>query len=251
MATQHPHASHPVAPFDQTDPHGTGSHASHVIVGPMALRTVLAILLVFTALTVGFAQAEQWAASYFNVSLPGWINIVGAMTIATIKAVLVMAIFMQLRYDNALNTLIMAVTFSALAIFVGMTAIDLLGRDRVYEFKSGQITPGGTGDQVATANGRPMVVAAKERYLGVLRERVIAMHPELADAANAAALDARVQAMYLEHKGIIKHSAHHAHDDDGLNTPNRTRPRTGLSGSLQTDAPAHDDHSHGPASSGH
>lgn len=241
MAHDASHAPHASAGFNELDPHGSGAHSSHVIVGPMQLRLVLAVLLVFTVLTVGFAQAEQWAANYFDITLPAWINITGAMIIATIKALLVMAVFMQLKYDNPINTLIMGVTFAALAIFIAFTGLDLFNRSKIYQFKAGPIVAGGTGDQVATANGKPIVVAAKERYLARLREQVLAMHPDLSDPARAEDLDKKVKALYAANKSVIKHD-HHAHHEVAGNTPSRSRPVRGLTDALST--ATHDGHTH-------
>src|SRR5262252_11201992 len=84
--------------FDELDPHGFDKghkHGhGHVIVGPFTLRAVLAALLVFTVLTVFLAQAEVWAPGYFHIELPWWVNVVGAMSIAVVKALLVMGFFM-------------------------------------------------------------------------------------------------------------------------------------------------------------
>jgi len=156
--------------FNELDPHGYeqpghGQHHSHPIVGPFTLRSILALLLVFTVLTVGQAQAELWLTGAFEIAFPLWVNIVVVMGIATVKAVLVMAFFMQLRYDNPINTIIMAFCFFAMSLFLGFTAMDLLTRGRVTEFKNGPVVAGGTGAGVPSANGQPLVTAARTRYL--------------------------------------------------------------------------------------
>lgn len=235
--------SHPHNPeaFDELDPHHSGVHSSHAIVGPMQLRTVLVILLVFTALTVGFAQAEQWASAYFNIVLPHWVNIAGAMTIAVIKALLVMAIFMQLKYDNPVNTLIMGVTFAALAVFIAFTGMDLLNRAEVYDWKSPQIVAGGTGNEVWNAQGKPVTVAAKERYLNKLREQIKEQNPSL----DAAALEEQVAAKYEADMAATVSHGHGAHAEDHGSTANHSRGRHGLSGALDTSAPAQGGHAGG------
>lgn len=249
MAHDHAAKSAPQG-FDELDPHHSGVHASHVIVGPMQLRAVLAILLVFTALTVGFAQAEQWASAYFNITLPHWVNVVGAMSIATIKALLVMAIFMQLKYDNPVNTLIMGITVAALGIFICFTGMDLFNRSEVYAWKAPQVVSGGTGGtlwtwegmdesrKIITPEGESITTFAKNKYKARLREKIKAANPTLDDAA----LEAAVLAQFDHDKAATVSHGHHAaaHPDDA-NSPNRSRPRTGLSGALDT-AAAKDDH---------
>src|ERR1051325_10479396 len=162
--------------FDELDPHGFdkghGHDHGHVIVGPFTLRSVLAFLLIFTVLTVFLAQAEVWAQNYFHIELPWWVNVVGAMSIAVVEAVLVMAFFMQLRYDNPINTVLMLFTFAALATFLGFTGMDLFNRGAVDPQKQSQQISGGTGAGVEGSNGKPMVTAAADRLLGLLKEQL-------------------------------------------------------------------------------
>jgi cytochrome c oxidase subunit 4 len=214
--------------FDELDPHGFskpghGVHESHVIVGPFTLRAVLAILLMFTVLTVAFAQAEVWAQHYFDIVLPWWVNVAVAMSIAVVKAVLVMAYFMQLKYDNPINTVLMLFTFAALAIFIFFTGLDLFTRGEVDERKSGQVVPGGSGLTDANKRGKPMVENAMLDFV----ERV-------------------GQAEYDRIKAAL-HIGHGAHAEHGveLSTPSRSRPRTGLSGVLGGPG------THGHAGEGH
>src|SRR6056297_2110282 len=96
--------------WDPDDPHGInpehGEH-HHFIADWRMQVTVLVILLFFTFLTVAFFRVEAWAEIAFGIHLPGWVNIVGAMSIATIKGLLVAAYFMQLKYDKVLNTFVL------------------------------------------------------------------------------------------------------------------------------------------------
>lgn len=235
------HAPPPAGAFDELDPHGAGhhgQHASHVIVGPMQLRVVLLILLFFTALTVGFAQAEQWAAEYFNVVLPHWLNLVGAMSIATIKALLVMAIFMQLKYDNPINSLIMGVTFAALAVFIAFTGMDLFTRDRVYAWKAPQIIAGGTGNAVQETGELPPVLAARQRYMARLREDIAKANPGM----KAADLEEAAVAQFAHDMAATVSYGHAAHHADDSNTPSRSRVRVGLSGALDAASSPDPDH---------
>lgn len=229
-----PPSPHPVEEFDELDPHHAGAHgqhASHVIVGPFTLRTVLIILLVFTALTVATAQLEQWIMGYFDILLPAWVNIVGAMLIAVVKTLLVMAYFMQLRYDNPMNSVAMAFCFAALLIFISFTGLDLFGRGAVDGIKAGPIVAGGTGDGVRQTQNKNAVVAARERYIAMLTERLGSPEAALAEYERQAA-------HAHAHGGGGGHD--HAHVE--THSENRSRPRTGLTGALSATDPAHDQH---------
>ncbi len=252
------HDSHAKAEaFDELDPHHSGVHASHVIVGPMQLRAVLGILLVFTALTVGFARAEMWASEYFDIVLPHWVNLAGAMSIATIKALLVMAIFMQLKYDNPINTLIMGLTFAALAVFIAFTGMDLFGRAEVYSWKSAPIVAGGSGGMLwsvegsdrnlSIPDGESIAVHARNEYLKGLREKIKAANPGLDDAALEVAVLAQFE---HDRQETIGHGHHGSSHESDANTASRSRPRHGLSGALDT-APAAATGSHAAPARGH
>jgi caa(3)-type oxidase subunit IV len=186
----HQHA-HPAADAHEHDaPHagdhghaGNHGHHGHKIVSVFTLRFILAVLLFFTALTVGLAKAEVWAMHYFDIALPAWVNIVGVVIIATIKGLLVMGYFMQLRFDNPINTVIMAFTFFAFAIFMGFSLLDMSARDRLYAYKAPEITAGGTG--VAITRGQeaisgPIVLHERNKRIASLGEEGFA-------AAEAAA----------------------------------------------------------------
>lgn len=184
------HAPAASGSFDELDPHGFekpghGQHHSHVIVGPFTLRSVLALLMVLTVLTVGQAQAELWFSGAFDIKFPLWVNIVVVMGIATVKALFVMAFFMQLRYDNPLNTIIMCFCFFAMALFLGFTSMDLLTRGRVNDWKEGPVVAGGTGAGIESANGQPLTIAAKTRYM----EKFLAEAPLVEARLTARMLD--------------------------------------------------------------
>ncbi|MFO0832040.1 MAG: cytochrome C oxidase subunit IV family protein [Phycisphaerales bacterium] len=156
--------AHAANHFNESNPHGE-KHHGHPIIPPITLTTVLGFLLLFTLLTVGLAQLEVWIQDYFRISLPHWVNIAIAMSIATVKAVMVMAIFMQLRYDNAMNTIVMLFTFFAVGLFLFFSGLDLFTRDRVTPWKAEYVVQGGTGFMVAQANGKPIVQAARDRAI--------------------------------------------------------------------------------------
>jgi cytochrome c oxidase subunit IV len=78
------------------------------------LLAVFGALIVFTVLTV----------SVTKVDLGGQGNFVVAMVIATIKAALVMAVFMHLVWDNRLNVLIFLSSFLFVSLFLTMALTD-------------------------------------------------------------------------------------------------------------------------------
>ncbi len=127
------------------DAHDHESHEGHFIADWRMQVGILVILLLFTALTVGFYNFEQWIETAFNIHLPKWVNIAGAMSIATVKGLLVAAFFMQLKYDKAINTFVMLYCLFCVGLFLTFTMIDLGSRDWVDEYKMPSITQGGTG----------------------------------------------------------------------------------------------------------
>ena len=78
----------------------------------------LVTLLILTAITV--------AASYINF---GAMNVVVALTIATIKATLVALFFMHLLHDKPVNGLIAAAGFIFLGLFLMFTLLDFDTRE--------------------------------------------------------------------------------------------------------------------------
>jgi cytochrome c oxidase subunit 4 len=147
--SQDTHAATPNLGWDPTDPHGINphddAHEGHFVADWKMQIIILAILLFFTALTVGFYNLEQWVETAFEITLPKWINIVGAMSIALVKAVLVAAFFMQLKYDKALNTFVMLFCLFCVSLFLGFSMIDLGSRHLVDAERKAPIQAGGTG----------------------------------------------------------------------------------------------------------
>jgi cytochrome c oxidase subunit IV len=78
------------------------------------LLAVFGALIVFTVLTVSVTKFD----------LGGQGNFIVAMIIATIKAGLVMAYFMHLRWDNRLNVLIFLSSFLFVSLFLTMALTD-------------------------------------------------------------------------------------------------------------------------------
>lgn len=148
-AHAHSHAEH-------FDAHGHKDHG-HTIVSVFTLRTVLALLLFFTLLTVGATAVEVWIAETFNVLIPQWVNVFVALSIAAVKTTIVVMFFMQLKYDNPLNTMIFVFTLLTVCFFLGFTALDLGNRGTLDRFKREYIVPGGTG----LGTGVPITQSAK------------------------------------------------------------------------------------------
>ena len=83
----------------------------------------LVTLLILTAITVG--------ASYINF---GAMNVVVALTIATIKATLVALFFMHLLHDKPVNAIIAAAGFIFLGLFLMFTLLDFDTRENLQPF---------------------------------------------------------------------------------------------------------------------
>ncbi|MEO5923773.1 MAG: cytochrome C oxidase subunit IV family protein [Bryobacteraceae bacterium] len=87
--------------------------------GPLAMTANLVALLILTGITVG--------ASYINFGSSA-ANVTIALSIATIKAILVALFFMHLRWDKSVNAIIAVSGFLFLGIFLMFDLIDLGNR---------------------------------------------------------------------------------------------------------------------------
>ena len=124
----------------------SSQHAVHIT----PLRVYLGIgaaLLVLTAVTI-------WAA---QIDLGAW-NIVVAMAIASVKALLVALFFMHLLYDHKFYFIVFTIGVLFLALFIGFTMIDTLRRGDLYEqvdkpIKEQAIIYDALSDTTATAHG--------------------------------------------------------------------------------------------------
>ena len=96
-----------------------GDHHPHVL--PMSTYLLTwGTLLVLTVVTVG--------VSYVNLGHAT--NLAIALGIATVKATVVAAIFMHLRYDHKFHTLILSSAFIFLAVFISFTMFDTEARGK-------------------------------------------------------------------------------------------------------------------------
>ncbi len=94
---------------------------SHIL--PLRLYLGIgAALLVLTAVTV--------AVSFVPL---GPYNLVVALSIATIKALLVAFFFMHLLYDNKLYLFIFSIALATLGIFIILTLFDTMKRGDLYQ----------------------------------------------------------------------------------------------------------------------
>lgn len=92
--------------------------SGHHISSAKLLWTVAASLMFLTFLTV----AVTW------IHIPGPWNVVVALVIATIKAGIVAAFFMNLYWDRQFNTMLLITGITFFLILIGITLLDTLFR---------------------------------------------------------------------------------------------------------------------------
>jgi cytochrome c oxidase subunit IV len=97
---------------------------SEHIVQPKAYYTVFAILMVLTVTTVGVALIDL-----------GPFNTIAALLIAAVKATLVIAIFMHVRYSKKIIPLILLGALLWLGILIALTMTDFLSRNWLPTYK--------------------------------------------------------------------------------------------------------------------
>jgi cytochrome c oxidase subunit 4 len=122
------------------DAHGHGHHAgfSH----PMPIWMLLAVffaLLVLTGLTVYQSQFDLGNAEI-------WLS----LTIATVKAALVILFFMHLLWDKPLNAIVILGSLIFVALFLGFTLMDAEGyrENLIYKSTVKASQPGAMGDEI-------------------------------------------------------------------------------------------------------
>jgi len=91
------------------------SASTEHVSSPQQLLTVFGLLLALTVLTVA---ASTWPVGEWDV----WI----ALSIAGVKAGLVAAYFMHLRYDHPTNTILLIFSIAVVVLFLGLTVSDAL-----------------------------------------------------------------------------------------------------------------------------
>jgi cytochrome c oxidase subunit 4 len=95
-------------------------HDSHDANAPKIYAAVLGVLLILTFITVGASKIQ------FGSNM---VNVVIALSIATVKASLVALFFMHLIHDKAMNAIILVSSFIFLGIFLGFSYGDQATRD--------------------------------------------------------------------------------------------------------------------------
>jgi len=91
-------------------------HAEHGLPHVMSVRVLVNIFLILVLLTIVTVGATFFPTGSFEI----WIS----LGIATVKASLVAAYFMHLRYDNPLNAVLFAFGLIFVALFLGFTMMD-------------------------------------------------------------------------------------------------------------------------------
>jgi len=252
---------------DAHSDHGDHAGHEHFIANWKMQVGILAALLFLTALTVGFYNLEQWVETAFEITLPKWINIAGAMLIATVKAILVAAFFMQLKYDKALNTFVLLFCLFCVALFLTFSMIDLGSRDWIDPVKAPAISAGGTGAGLDA-------VSADEEFSVLLTDKFNTGGLSLVQYARLHGNDKEHGLLYYrEHDNEVTFWEHfyagHAEHRDSMDehnffeqlgfghheqtsTANESHPRHGLTPGLFSDVPAAEsDHSGGSHAGGH
>lgn len=233
--------NHPQAPlaFDPNDPHGfgeLGEHHGHHVTSFKVLLGVLIALLVLTGLTVFASQFETYLTTELGWFLPDWVNVIIAMSIAVVKATLVIMFFMALKYENPLYTVVFLFCMFAFVLFLGLTGMDLDNRGHVYPWKQSSRTVGGTGNNVERS-----ITTIKDDHGGKITIDVEQFTGSLTE---------RLRAEYILATGITEEEyarrwreENHIHEDHAshLSSADRSRPLTGITGALDVHAPA-DDH---------
>ena len=104
-------------------------HKLHII----SLKTYMAVfasLIIFTIITLISAQYDF-----------GSFNIILALLIASFKSSLVLLFFMHLYYDNKINLAFILGSVVCLALFIGLTMIDVTRRQDIYDIKGKLVNP--------------------------------------------------------------------------------------------------------------
>ena len=104
-------------------------HTPHVLPLKVYLGVGSALLLM-TAITVTVAQ----------INLGPW-NLVVALVIASVKALLVAFFFMHLFYDHKLYFIAFTTGLLCLTVFIILTLFDTMERGAIYDFKQHPIKP--------------------------------------------------------------------------------------------------------------
>ncbi len=223
-------AANPQAGYDWSDPHhfhhgeDAQDHSDHHHASPWQLLVViLFVLLGLTALTVFSAEAERWFIG-LGVNISHFWNVVIALSIALVKAVLVCMYFMHLKHDNPLNTMILLTTIFVFGLFILFTGIDLYERDRINEFKAALIEDGGTGAGIQKGGvfaagptiGDPITWYVKKKKIDAYAAQSAIDHGHLDDSGAPAPTD---DDLFAGQKKFWKDFYHHKFVDHPEHVP--------------------------------
>ena len=106
------------------------SENKHHIIPLSTYIAVFISLIIMTIITVISSQYDF-----------GSLNIIIALFIATFKSSLVLLFFMHLYYDNKINMALIIGSLLFLAIFIGLTMIDVTRRQDIYDIKGKLVNP--------------------------------------------------------------------------------------------------------------
>ena len=106
------------------------SEHKHHIIPLSTYMAVFSMLIIMTIVTVFSAQFDF-----------GSFNIVLALLIASFKSSLVLLFFMHLYYDNKINLALILGSVLFLALFIGLTMIDVTRRQDIYEIEGKLVNP--------------------------------------------------------------------------------------------------------------
>ena len=96
--------SHDPQAHDHHDGQDVGFHAPHVVAGNVFTKVIIT-LLILTVITVAVSRVDF-----------GTGNMLVAMAIAAVKASLVMTFFMHLKWDTAINNIVIISSFLFLSL---------------------------------------------------------------------------------------------------------------------------------------
>lgn len=136
-------ATHTEHGTDHGTGHGHDAHGHHAgFSHPMPIWMLLAVffaLLVLTGLTVYQSQFDLGNAEI-------WLS----LTIATVKAALVILFFMHLLWDKPLNAIVILGSLIFVALFLGFTLMDAEGyrENLIYKSTVKASQPGAKGDEI-------------------------------------------------------------------------------------------------------
>ena len=104
-------------------------HKHHII----SLSTYLVVFSLLIIMTIFTVISSQYDFGSFNIIL--------ALLIASFKSSLVLLFFMHLYYDNKVNLALILGSVLFLAIFIGLTMIDVTRRQDFYDIEGKLVNP--------------------------------------------------------------------------------------------------------------